>query len=98
MEKELPTGKFSASLLEMSGGVEASGLLKSTPDLDFLDGWKPEPSKAQSSATVSEGGRWCEAYCLTLRVTNNVGPMAASENLEVPPHSWSEGTARDITE
>ena len=57
MEKELPTGKFSASLMETSRGIEVSALLKSTLDPDFLDGQKPEPSKVQSSATVLEGAR-----------------------------------------
>ena len=51
-----------------------------------------------SSTMVSEEARRHEVYCLTMRVTCNVGPMAASKDLEVPPHAWWEGIARDITE
>ena len=96
MDREMPVNKFSASLLETSRGIEASALQGSVLDSDGPDGWKSEPKKAQSSATVLEGARWHEAYCLTVRITHNVGPMATKEDLEVPPHSWSEGIARDM--
>ena len=48
MDKELPISKFSASLLEMSRGVEASALQKVTSDSDTPDDRKQEPSKARS--------------------------------------------------
>ena len=63
-----------------------------------MDIWKQEPSKAQSLAMVSEGAGWPEAYCLTMRVTRNAGPMVTEEDLEVPLHSWSEGIVRDFAE
>ena len=47
MDKELPISKFSASLLEMSGGVEASALQKATLDSDTPDDRKLEPSRAR---------------------------------------------------
>ena len=98
MDREMPVNKFSASLQETSRGIEASALQGSILDSDDPDGWKLEPKKAQSSTTVLEGARWYEAYCLTVRVTRNVGPMATKEDLEVPPNSWFEGIARDMIE
>ena len=73
MDKELSVSKFSVSLLEMSGGVEASALQMATPDSDNLDDQKPQPGMAWSSATMSVGARWQEVYCLTMRVTCNMG-------------------------
>ena len=91
-----PVGKFSASFLEMSRGVEVSALLSASPDPDHPDGWKLEPGKAQSSTTVSEGARQCEVYCLTMQVTHSMDSL--DTDVDVPPHSWLEGIARDMTE
>ena len=98
MDTEMPVNKFSAFTsrdIQRHRGKCPTG---SVLDLDGLDGWKSEPKKAQSSATVLEGARWHKAYCLIVRVTCNIGPMATKEDLEVPPHSWSEGIARDMIE
>ena len=56
MDKELPISKFSASLLEMSRGLDASALQKATLDSDTPDDWKLEPSKARS--VLCHGVRW----------------------------------------
>ena len=89
MDKELPISKFSASLLEMSRGVEASALQKvhRIQILQMTRNWSLA-RQGQSSTMVSEEARRHEVYCLTMRVTCNVGPMAASKDLEVPPHAW----------
>ena len=86
MDEELSIGKFSAPLLETSGGIELSALLKSTPDPDSPDDLKLKPTKAQSFTRVSEGARQHEVYCLAVRVIHNVGLMATTEGL-VPPNS-----------
>ena len=53
------------------------------------------PDGERSPATVSQGMRWREAYCLLVQVTCNVDSVSALD-AKVPDYVWTEVIARDI--
>ena len=62
---------------------------------DTTKGTGASPDSERSPATVSQGMRWREAYCLLVRVTRNVDSVSALD-AKVPDYVWTEVIAQDI--
>ena len=62
---------------------------------DNTKGTRASPHSERSPATVSQGTRQREAYCLLVRVTHNMDSVSALD-AKVPDYVWTEVIARDI--
>ena len=62
---------------------------------DDTKGTGASPDSERSSATVSQGTRRREAYCLLVRVTHNMDSVSALDT-KVPDYVWTKVIAQDI--
>ena len=62
---------------------------------DDTKGTRASPDSERSLATVSQGTRQREVYCLLVRVTCNMDSVSALD-AKVPDYVWTEVIARDI--
>ena len=62
---------------------------------DDTKGTGASPDSERSPATVSQGMRWREAYCLLVRVACKVDSVSVLD-AKVPDYVWTEVIARDI--
>ena len=62
---------------------------------DATKGTGTSPDSERSPATVSQGTRWREAYCLLVQFACNVDSVSALDT-EVPDYVWTEVIAQNI--
>ena len=86
-QKESDDARYSVLLTPMRTPVKSED--------DATKGTGASPNSERSPATVSQGTRQREAYCLLVRVTRNMDSVSALD-AKVPDYVWTEVIAQDI--
>ena len=86
-QKESDDTQYSKLLIPMKTPVKSED--------DTTKGTGASPDSERSPATVSQGMRRREAYCLLVWVAHNMDSVSALDT-KVPDYVWTEVIARDI--